>query len=329
MADSRPAPATLRRTPAAALVVVGAVLVAAASLLAWHTLRFDPQGWLAWGHQVVLGRGPFDTSAYPSWKPLAFVLAAPVALAGGAAPMLWLVAVRTAALLALVLAGRLAALRAGPVGGLLAVALLAASPGWWPTTLGGGIEPVIVLLGGLAVVAHERDRHAVALGLLGAMALGREEAVVVAVAYGLVLGRRSSPWFFAGAVAVAAGVAAAWLLGDWAGSGDPLHGAALARAAAPENPFSRFTAAETVVGLVVIPAGLALALAGTARAWLQDDRVLLAIAAAGLLWAAADAALLLLGYPVPARFVIPAAAAGAVAAGASLAAVRAPARRER
>jgi hypothetical protein len=299
---------------ACAALLAAAVVTAAASLLLGHTMRYDPQGWLLWGREIGQGLGPFDTSAYPSWKPLALVLALPFAATGAAAPTLWLLMVRTVGILALLMVGRMAAQRAGALGGAVAVALLALAPAWWPTMLGGGIEPVIVALACAAVFTHERGRHGLALTMLAAMALGREEALLLVLAYGASVWR-ARPALPLVATMLCATVAAAWFLGDWLGSGDPGHGATLARAAAPETPLSRFDSTETLIALVVVPIAVALAAAGLAAARRTGDRVVLAIAVAGVAWVGADLVLLGLGYPVPARFVLPAAAAWALTAG--------------
>jgi hypothetical protein len=295
-----------------AVVVAAAVVLAAASLLVTHDLRFDPTGWLRWGREVGLGRGAFDTSALPSWKPLPLLATVPLALTGPAAPWLWLLGVRTAGLLALAAVYRWTAGRADAAAGALAVALLALAPGWWPTLLGGGIEPVVVALGCAAVAAHRADRPALAIGLLSAMALGREEAVILLAAYGAVLcredRRRLAPVAFA-----VTGVALAWLGGDWLGSGDPLRGGALARAAGPAPMHN--DGLEVAAAIILGPPVLALWLGGVADAWRTGDHTVLSIATAGIAWATADITLATAGYPLPPRFLLPAAAASAAVAG--------------
>ena len=297
-----------------AALLAGALAAAAISLLFGHSLRFDPQGWLLWGHEVRHGLEHFDTSAYPSWKPLGLLLAVPVAATGPAAPTLWLLLIRTAGILGMLLIGRLAAQRAGALGGVVAMALFALAPGWWPTLLGGGIEPVIVLLAGAAVLTHEQGRHGLALTLLAAMALGREEALLLVLGYG-VAHWRARPALPIVATLMAVAVGAAWFVGDWLGSGDPAHGAALAKLAGPESPVSRFNATATLVALFVVPVALALAAAGVVAARRTGDRVVLAVASGGIAWIGVDLVLLALGYPVPARFLLPALAAWAITAG--------------
>jgi hypothetical protein len=301
-----------------ATVVAAALLLAAGSLLVTGTLRFDPLGWLRWGREVGLGEGAFDTSGLPSWKPLPLLASVPLAFTGVAAPWLWLWLVRSAGLAALALVYRLTARRVDPVAGATAAVLLALAPGWWPTLLGGGIEPVVVALGCGAVIAHEAGRPRLAVGLLTAMALGREEATLLLAAYGAVLCRADRRWPAPIALAVG-GVAGAWLGGDWLGSGNPLHGGELARAAA--RPV-RIDTAVAAVAIASTPPLVALWSAGAVAAWRGGDRCVLALAGAGLAWAAADVALALADYPVPPRFLLPAAAASAVVAGAGVSAFR-------
>jgi hypothetical protein len=309
-----------------AVTGVAALAAAALSLLLGHALRFDPHGWLRWGREIALGDGRFDTSGYPSWKPLPLVLAIPLAPTGPAAPWLWLLTLRTVGFLTLGLLARLTARRSGWAGGLTAAALLALAPGWWPTMLGGGIEPVVVALGCAAVMAHRAGRPGPALALLAAMALGREEALALLVAYGAWQSHRGRLplWWTA---ATAGAVATAWLLGDQLGSGDPLHGGALARAAQTAAPFTHLDTLESVAAAVLGPPFVALVILGVLTAIRREDRTTLAVAAAALAWVGIDLVLLAAGYPLPPRFLLPAAAGLAATAGAAVPAVRRPAAR--
>ncbi|HWT93926.1 MAG TPA: hypothetical protein VN238_13065, partial [Solirubrobacteraceae bacterium] len=101
----------------------------------------------------------------------------------------------------------------------------------------------------------------------------------------------------------------------WLGSGDPFHGSALARAAPPEHPLSRFSPVHTAVATVVVPPILLLLARGVARARDRSDTLVLALGGVAAVWIAADLALLALGLPLPPRFLLPAAAALAVVAG--------------
>lgn len=296
------------------LAALAILALAALSLALAHTLRYDPQGWLRWGREIALGRGDFSTTNYPSWKPLPVLPAIPLALTGAAAPWLWLLATRAAGLAAMAFVGMLAWRRAGMAGAIAAAALMALAPGWWPTLLGGGIEPVVIALGCAAVAAHQRGRPGVALTLLALMALGREEAGLLVVGYAVAT-RHASTTVPVGAALAVAAIAAAWFGGDWLGSGDALHGASLAHGAPPETPLSRFNETEALVGVVVLPPMTWLVVGGLSNARARHDRTALGIAVAGLAWAAVDLLLRLRGYPVPARFLLPAIAALAPVAG--------------
>jgi hypothetical protein len=315
------APRRLRTT---AILVLAAIALAAASLLISDAVRFDAHGWLRWGRELARGDGTFDTSGYPSWKPLPLLATVPLAFAGPTAPALWLLGVRTAGILALALLGTLTARQTDLVGGATAVVLLALAPGWWPTLLGGGIEPVVVALGCAAVAAHRAQRPGLALALLAGMALGREEALLLLAAYGVALchGDRRR-WTVPVALAVTV-VTAAWLGGDWIGSGNPFHGGDLARTA-ERAPFHLDAMQLTAVVLVVPPACV-LWMAGVRAAWRTRDRGALTIAVAGVVWALLDLGLVAAGYPLPARFLLPAAATAAATAGVGAHALRARSR---
>jgi hypothetical protein len=311
------------------VVIAGAacLLAAVASLPLPAGVQSDPGGWVIWGRELI--DGTLDTRWYPSWKPLPVVVTAPAALAGHAAPVVWLLAERAVAIAGLVLAATLAWRAAGPVAGALAGVGLLLLPGWSRYALTGAIEPVVVtcLLAALAV--RRADRTAAGLGLLALAALGRVEAaaLLAAATLGWTRGR-------ARALAIGAGllvlVPAAWLAGDWVGAGRPLEGGMLARASGPAILLQRRPHPElrvlhqvpTVVPLpVLVLAALGLALAVPARRRLEP-----ALAIGAVLWIVADMALVGLGYPAVARFVLPAGALvvvlAALGAARALAAVR-------
>jgi hypothetical protein len=291
--------------PTAGELALLVVVLTAGSLLIDRTVRFDAVGWVRWGHDLA-STGGFDTTGLPSWKPLPLLATTPLAalLGAPAAQVAWLALVRAAALAALVLIARRTS--------LAAAALLACAPAWWTTTLGGGIEPVVVLLGAAAVTAHAAHRHRAALALLTLAALGREEALALIPLYALVALPKNL-WPLAATATAAA--AAAWLGGDWLGSGDPLHGGHLARAAGLADAAARGRAPGTpttpalLALIAALPVLTALALRGLHHAKRTNNTTAPLLAAAGALWAASDLALLALGYPLPPRFLLPAIAA--------------------
>ena len=125
------------------LVVVGCLALAALSLLAPSAPTYDPWSWIIWGREVV--HLDLSTVGGPSWKPLPVLFTAPFALLGNsAAPALWLVIARAGALLALVMAFRLARRLAGePWGigaGLVAALALVTSTGFIRDCLAGQLR---------------------------------------------------------------------------------------------------------------------------------------------------------------------------------------------
>src|SRR5579875_72548 len=111
--------------PSYAVIALGSLVLAAISLLALpRGIAYDPWSWLVWGRQIV--HLHLDTrAAATAVKPLPIGLTALFALTGKAAPDLWLLVARAAAVAAAGLAFRLADRFAGPVaGGLAAVGVV-------------------------------------------------------------------------------------------------------------------------------------------------------------------------------------------------------------
>src|SRR3954465_8084033 len=100
-------------------VALGAALLAGfASLALPATLGYDAWAWTVWGRE--LAHLDLATTAGPSFKPLPVLVLAPVSVLGGAAPVVWMAAMRACAVGSLLLAYRLAARVAGPVAGAAA-----------------------------------------------------------------------------------------------------------------------------------------------------------------------------------------------------------------
>src|SRR5881392_206143 len=127
------------------LGLAGSLTVASASLLVVRALSYDAWGWLLWGREIA-GRLPFTTSEYPTWKPLAAVVAAPLAALGSAGPLLWLLLARFGAILSVVLAYRLASRAAGRAAGAIAAVSLLLVPDWLFQAGVGGSEPLLTAL---------------------------------------------------------------------------------------------------------------------------------------------------------------------------------------
>ena len=302
-------------------MLVACVLVAAVSVPLASALSYDAWGWLLWGRELA-GSLPFTTAGYPSWKPLAGLIAIPLAPLGDAAPWLWLFLVRASAALALLLAFRLGRRAAGPWAGALAAVALLLVPGWLFQAGVGGSEPLltVLLLGALSRQLDGDDRGGLLLAFLAAL-LRPESWPLLAVA-GLVAWRRRPglrPWVVAALVAVPA----LWFGGDYLGSGSPFTGGHLARISKQARAIQHAGSFPPVVvlrrSLELLPPlillGLPVALVTGLR---RRDPLLLALCGGALVWTAEVAAMSALGYAGIGRFLFPAAAAAGVAGAAGL-----------
>jgi len=196
------------------LALAGAFALAALSLLAPWGPIYDSWSWLVWGRE--LAEFDLDTSAGPSWKPLPALVAAPLSLAGGAAPELWLLVARAGWIMAAAMTWRLAARfagggRAGHAAGLIAaigLVLLADDfTSWTRQGTGGLTEPLLVALALGSVEAALFRRTRLALGLAALACLIRPEAWPFAAVYAWHEWRRGAalaPALLAGAIAIAA-----------------------------------------------------------------------------------------------------------------------------
>ena len=239
----------------------------------------------------------------PSWKPLPVLVTTPLALAGGAAPALWLVVARAGGLFSLFLAYRLGDRLAGRAAGALSVVGLLLS-NHWVRSWGHGYTEALAT--GLLFLAIERaldDKPRQSLMLGAAVTLSRPEAWPLLVAYGayLVWLRRESWWL---AVAVLAVAPALWVIPDWIGSGELFHASEVSKVVVPPHMDTALVEAALVAPL---PWSLA-AVAGVAIALRSRDRPVLVLS--GLLagWVVLLVAMMAAGYPPSPRFfVIPAA----------------------
>lgn len=307
-----------RKAPPAVGLAAAALAVGALSLL-WASIpQFDPSGWLLWG-RGLLAFG-FRTEAYPSWKPLPGLVSAPLALTGGAAPALWLVIARGAVVGLLVAVFRVARRWGGVVAGLFAVAGLVFVPRLVETAGWGDVEPLVAALVVGAVERHLAGRPRQGLVLLGLAGLGRPEAWALLAPYAAWLARRE-PRARRTVALVAIAVPVLWFGGDWIGSGDPFHGSLLAMmAVGPNGPPDSSVLISTVLGYAidaVSPVWLAAALLALAP-FARPRRGALVLLAGVLVWVAAVVFQAAQGYPIEARFLIPAGALACVLAGVGL-----------
>jgi hypothetical protein len=301
------------------MLVLVCALVAGASMPFAPSLSYDAWGWLLWGREIV-GSLPFTTATYPSWKPLTGLIAIPLAPLGDAAPWLWVLGVRTAAVVAVVLAFRLGRRAAGPWAGVVAAAALLLVPGWLFEAGVGESEPLLTALLLGALDRHLARRDGAGLGLVFLASLLRPETWPLLAASGVVAWRRRPglrPWVGAALVAVPV----LWFGGDYVGSGSPFTGGHLARISRQAVEIQQGGSYPPLVvvrrGAELVPAvllaGVPVALAAAVR---RRDPLLLTLCAGALIWTAEVAAMSALGYPGIQRFLFPAAAA-AVIAGAS------------
>lgn len=296
------------------LAIAACVALAALSLLLPSAPSADAWAWIVWGREVL--HLDLDTTNASSWKPLPVVFTTPFALAGDAAPELWLVAARAGGLLAVVMAYRLAARFAGPAAGLVAaVALLSAD--WLRFVAHGESEPLLAALLLWAVERHldGRPDHALVLGFLAA--LGRPE---VWPFYGLYCAWLwvSQPERRRAVASLTALAAVIWLGGDWWGSGNPLEASERANTPTPTSLSTADHPAISLIGralrLVIAPV-LVAAAAGTAFAVLRRELAALVLTAAGAAWVAIVAVMTELGYTGNERYLFPVTAAICVLAG--------------
>lgn len=303
-------------------VAIACLCLAALTLLLPSTPTYDPWAWMTWGREVA-GLG-LDTREGPAFKPLPVAVGALLSPAGDAAPWLWLLMARAAALLAAAMAWRLSRRLSGgsQVAGAVAAAGVLLADGWLWHGAVGNAEGLLVAL---ALVAAERaldgyHRQALALGL--AAALVRTEALPFLLAYVAWLwprDPRSRPIALAGIAALPL----LWLGPDLLGSGDPLRSSARARIPNPgapalaDHPALESLGRAIALAPTLVWAGVALALAAVTRRELP--RLTLVPVLAGAAWMALVALMSEAGYSGEERYAMPGVALLAVAAGSGVA----------
>ena len=233
-------------------MAVAAALAALSLALVAPAPSYDPWMWLLWGREVA--EASLDTHDGPAFKPLPVAVCALLAPLGAAAPVAWVLLVRTAGLVAVYLAWRVGRRLAG--GSRLAGALAAAAVLLCGRLIGftaSGTEPALVLAAALGgVEAWAAGRHRLALACAAACGLLRVEAWPFLLAGGVVLWRRA-PQHRPALGLAAVVIPAAWFGPEWLGSGDLLRSGARARIPNPGQP-----ALAAVPALASLRAGLAL-----------------------------------------------------------------------
>jgi hypothetical protein len=291
------------------LVLAGSLAVGAVSLLLPSTPSYDPWAWLIWGRELTSGE--LDTTAGPAWKPLTVAIAALLSPLG-AAPELWLALARAAGVAAVFAVGALAWRLAGRslAAGLVAGGSLVLVAGFVRGVALGFSEGLLVALLAAAVLRHLDGARRHAFVFLLAAALLRPEVWPFLLGYGVLLWRDDEDRRVLAAATLV--VPAAWFLPELWGSGELLRSAERARVPNPGQPaLADVPALEVLERFVrmtppVALAGLAIALR-TSRAR--------AAAAFALAWLGLVAGMSQIGFSGEERYLIPAAAAGCVAAG--------------
>lgn len=308
----RSRPALPAAATVAALLVGGALALAAFSLLAPSVPSYDPFAWIVWGREIVKPGQTFAMAGGPSWKPLPVLFTAPFALAGSAAPSLWLLVARTGALLALAGAFALGRRLAGAWAGLVAAAGVLLTEEFTSLAWRGASEPLLLACVLWALERHLAGRRGTAFWLGVAAALIRPEAWPFLALYALWRWRETERRERLAMVGGLLLVPLLWV-GPPAVAGDPF--AASSHAA----NYNGQTGSDP--GWTALKRGLALALAplwvlaAAALALRPRDRVVRALAIGGVAWLALVVAMTIAGYPGLARFMLPAAAVACVLAG--------------
>jgi len=231
------------------------------------------------------------------------------------------VVARAGSLLGAVFAYRIASRLAGAAAGVLAVAALVLSRGWFWSDWIGYSEGLLIALTLWAVDRHLDGRHRQALVLGFLAALLRAEVWPFVAAYAIWLWYRE-PAMRRLTLGLAALVPALWLVPELIGSGDALRAAGRAReptlgsgvpALAAHPALALLDSASDAVILPVL-IGFALALVKP-RPRPGVDRATLALGAGVLAWVAVVAAMTQAGYSGNPRYLIAPAGIACVVAG--------------
>lgn len=301
----------------AVLLIAAALALAALTLLAPSSPSYDPFAWIVWGRELMPGAGgePFGLAGGPSWKPLPVLFTAPFALAGGAAPALWLLVARAGLLLALAGAFALGRRLGGVLAGAVAAVALLLLADLVSLAWRGGSEPLLLAALLWAFERHLAGRRSVAFALGVAAALIRPELTLFLAVYALSCWREAAPRERAILVAGLALVPLLWI-GVPGLAGDPLAASSTAR-----NPSTHTTAGSALRGDLRLALAVVWALALTTIALRPQERPVRALALGALAWLGLLSAMAASGYASPARYGMPAAACACVLAGVAVAAL--------
>ena len=296
----------------AVVLVAAALALAALTLLAPSSPSYDPFAWIVWGRELLPGAGaPFGLAGGPSWKPLPVLFTTPFALAGDAAPALWLLVARAGLLLALAGAFALGARLSGRAAGALAALLVLLLADVVSLAWRGASEPLLLAAILWAIERHLAGARRMAFALGVAAALIRPEALPFLALYAAWLWREADA---RERTLLAGGLALVVLL--WIGvpglAGDPLAAGATAqtdvRAQASPLTALRRGLSLPVFGVWLLPFAYS-QVAPREREGTVDVLLLGACA-----WVALVVAMTAVGFPGVARYMLPGAAVASVLA---------------
>lgn len=297
---ARLTPARATEEPAAngrvyALLALASLAIGALSLLYPSTPTYDPWAWIVWGREVV--DLDLKTTLGPSWKPFPVIFTAIFSLFGDAAPDLWLIVARGGAVMAVLLAFRLAwrltggrGVAAATAGFVGAVALIISSQ-FVRTMALGNSEGLMVAFTLWGVERHLDGKYRQAFVLAFLASLLRPEIWPFLGAYGLwlvLIDRRALRIVVAGGVLTLA----LWFLPEYWGSGNFNRAADRAQQPNPNSPaFAEHPFLEVVKDtwpLVITPVkgAAAFALVLALWDWIRRRRQgpVLAVGLLGVAW---------------------------------------------
>ena len=277
------------------IIVAVSLARGALSLLFPSTPTYDPWAWILWGREIL--HLDLQTTGGPSWKPFPVIFTTVFALFGEASPDLWLIVARGGAVLAVLLAFRLAwrltggggvaAATAGVVG---AVALIISSQ-FVRTMALGNSEGLMVAFTLWGIERHLDGKYRQAFVLAFLASLLRPEIWPFMGAYGvwLILIDRRALW-----LVVSGGVLtlALWFLPEYWGSGNFNRAADRAQQPNPnspafaEHPFLKVVEQTWPLVITPVKGAAAFALVLAAIDWIRNRRqgAILAVAFLGISW---------------------------------------------
>ena len=314
-------PVALTRQPvgsrrvAVTLAVAGGVAAVSLAVVA-AAPSYDPWAWLLWGREI--SGLELSTVDGPAFKPLPVAICALLAPLGDAiAPVAWVWLARTAAVLALIAAFRLASELAG---GSRAVGLLAAlgvtlTGSFLGHAASGLSEPALIALALTGVASARRGHVHAALACAAACGLIRVETWPFLVLAGAVTWRRHARLRPVVAL-LAVLVPLAWFGPELVGSGDLLRSGERAQTPNPGQPalapVPALASLQAAMPLVPWPLwlGVGALLVALARptSGRQGPALALAPALAGCAWLALVAAMAQAGFSGEPRYALPGAA---------------------